>query len=49
MNIQPAHLETESRLKLWMKRFSWALPLFFLVKGLLWLAIPFVSALYVLD
>ena len=49
MNIQPTHFETESPVKLWMRRFSWALPLLFLIKGLLWLAIPLISAIYVLD
>jgi len=28
------------------KKLSWTLTLFFLLKGLLWLAIPFLSAVY---
>jgi hypothetical protein len=29
-----------------MKRVTWALPMFFLIKGLMWLAIPLVLGIY---
>lgn len=41
MNILPINTGNESlSIKVWMKKLSWALPLLFLIKGLLWLAIP---------
>jgi hypothetical protein len=40
MNIQPNNPVAESPLKVWMKRMGWALPLFFLLKGLMWLLVP---------
>ena len=46
---QPKADAGEIPLKLWKKRLAWALPVFFLIKGMLWLAIPLLSALYVLD
>lgn len=33
----------EYQFKGWRKKLYWVLPLFFLIKGLLWLAVPFVS------
>jgi hypothetical protein len=39
----------ETQVKGWKKRLYWALPLFFLIKGLLWLIVPVVSAVYVLN
>ena len=40
---------TTSPLKLWMKRTAWALPLFFLIKGLLWLTAPALYLLFTLE
>jgi hypothetical protein len=40
MNIQPNNAFAECSKKGWMKRLAWALPLFFLLKGLMWLAVP---------
>jgi hypothetical protein len=33
----------------WLKKLSWALPLFFLLKGLAWLALPALLAFYGLE
>ena len=33
----------------WLKKLSWALPLFFLIKGLAWLALPVLLAFYGLE
>ncbi len=35
--------------KIWLKKLAWALPLFFLMKGLFWLSIPVVLAVYGLN
>ena len=35
--------------KAWLQRLSWLLPLLFLVKGLLWLTLPALYALYAVD
>jgi hypothetical protein len=40
MNIHPNNPVGESSIKIWMKRMGWALPLFFFLKGLMWLVIP---------
>jgi hypothetical protein len=40
MNLKTNHTSDEETRKLWMKRMAWALPLFFLLKGLMWLAVP---------
>ncbi|MEW8085217.1 MAG: hypothetical protein AB2823_06580 [Candidatus Thiodiazotropha endolucinida] len=32
--------------KTWMKKLAWGLPLFFLIKGILWLAVPVLIAMY---
>jgi hypothetical protein len=45
MTIQPTDGVQALQGKVWVRRLSWALPLFFLVKGLLWL-VPFVSVLH---
>ena len=49
MNCRQIDLSHGNQAKGWTKRLSWALPLFFLVKGLLWLLIPFFSAVFVLN
>jgi hypothetical protein len=49
VNIQPASDLSAAPIKAWMKKFAWALPLFFLIKGLLWLLIPAISAVYLFD
>lgn len=49
MNRYSTAVVTDRTLKGWLKGLGWALPLFFLIKGLLWLAIPFLSAAYVLN
>jgi preprotein translocase subunit SecG len=49
MNIQPNHLSKEEPFKAWMKRMTWILPLFFLIKGLAWLAIPLILAIFSLN
>ncbi len=46
MILQSNSAITETPIKLWMKRLSWALPLFFLTKGLVWLALPLLLAVY---
>ena len=33
----------------WAKRLGWMLPLFFLIKGLLWLVVPLVTAAVILE
>ncbi|MET0028190.1 MAG: hypothetical protein ABW101_11185 [Candidatus Thiodiazotropha sp.] len=40
MNAQSMTGRLRSGTPQWMKRFAWALPLFFLLKGLLWLSVP---------
>lgn len=35
---------TENKFKLWFKRLGWAGFFFFLIKGLLWLIIPYLIA-----
>jgi hypothetical protein len=49
MNIQTAHMLNATQIKAWKKKLYWALPLFFLIKGLLWLAVSVISAIYVFD
>ncbi|WP_369156873.1 hypothetical protein [Candidatus Thiodiazotropha sp. LNASS1] len=39
----------ENPTKAWMKKLAWGLPLFFLIKGLLWLAVPILIAMYGLN
>ncbi|MET0064696.1 MAG: hypothetical protein ABW176_20585 [Candidatus Thiodiazotropha endolucinida] len=36
----------EKHTKAWIKKLAWGLPLFFLIKGLLWLAVPVLIAMY---
>jgi cytochrome c-type biogenesis protein CcmH/NrfF len=40
---------TKQPKKNWFKRLGWILPLFFFIKGLLWLIIPVILAYYGLD
>ncbi|MEW8561595.1 MAG: hypothetical protein AB2541_05800 [Candidatus Thiodiazotropha sp.] len=47
MNTYSTSDMKETQSKDWKKKLYWALPLFFMIKGLLWLAIPLVSAVYV--
>ncbi|MCB1858755.1 MAG: hypothetical protein KDI63_10805 [Gammaproteobacteria bacterium] len=49
MNLRLNDNVGDTPIKVWAKKLSWALPLFFLIKGLAWLAVPFISALYVLN
>ncbi|MES9824999.1 MAG: hypothetical protein AB2669_05060 [Candidatus Thiodiazotropha endolucinida] len=36
----------EKHTKAWIKKLAWGLPVFFLIKGLLWLAVPVLIAMY---
>lgn len=49
MLIRAVKSMVENGNRVWRGKLYWALPLFFLVKGLLWLTIPIVSAYYVLN
>lgn len=49
MGTQMTNLVTNTPANVWMKKLSWALPLLFLIKGLLWVTVPFISAIYVLN
>ncbi len=49
MKTQLNEVTTETNIQLWMKRLTWALPLFFLLKGMMWLALPIVLTLYGLN
>jgi hypothetical protein len=40
MNTPSNSAVAESSLKTWAKRMAWGLPLFFLIKGLMWLVVP---------
>ncbi len=40
MRIQTTGFSRETPAPPWIKRLAWGVPLFFLLKGLLWLAIP---------
>lgn len=42
-------MEKQNKFKLWFKRLGWAGFLFFLIKGLLWLIIPFLITKGVLS
>jgi hypothetical protein len=49
MNTRPDDPIVESSVKAWMKRAAWALPLFFLIKGLMWLAVPAVFLFFSIE
>jgi hypothetical protein len=49
MNIHPRNFAAESSLKAWTKRMAWGLPLFFLVKGLMWLVVPALFLFFSFD
>jgi hypothetical protein len=49
MNIQVTESIKQTPSKTWMKKMSWAIPLFFLIKGLAWLSVPVISAVYMVD
>jgi hypothetical protein len=49
MNIQMSSVANEKPVRSRAKRLAWALPLFFLIKGLLWLTVPVLYAIYGLD
>ena len=49
MNVQMSSVANEKPAWGWTKRLAWVLPLFFLIKGLLWLAIPVLYAIYGFD
>ncbi len=49
MKMQRIITSTETQTKLWMKKITWMLPLFFLAKGLMWLALPVFMAFYGLN
>ena len=49
MNIQTISVVNEKRAMVRMKKLAWFLPLFFLIKGLLWLAIPVLYTIYGLN
>ncbi|MEW8690817.1 MAG: hypothetical protein AB2535_06995 [Candidatus Thiodiazotropha endolucinida] len=36
----------EKHIKAWINKLAWGLPVFFLIKGLLWLAVPVLIAMY---
>lgn len=37
---------SEQKQGVWFNRLSWAIPMFFLIKGLLWIAVPLVLGIY---
>jgi hypothetical protein len=49
MDIRPTSVANETPARVWMRKLVWALPVFFLIKGLAWLAIPVLFAIYGLD
>jgi hypothetical protein len=49
MKIQAISATHQLMQKEWIKKLGWALPLFFLVKGLMWLAIPLILTIYRLN
>ncbi len=49
MKVQLNNIVTETQIAPWMKKLTWALPLFFLAKGLVWLVLPVVLAFYGLN
>jgi hypothetical protein len=49
MNIHLNNPVDESSIKVWTKRMAWALPLFFLLKGLMWLAVPALFLFFSLE
>lgn len=49
MNAQQSDVVGQNSAGTWTKRLSWMLPLLFLIKGLLWLVVPFLSAIYMLN
>jgi hypothetical protein len=49
MKMRANNPATESLFKVWMKRTAWALPLFFLVKGLMWLTVPALYLAFALE
>ncbi|MEW8559525.1 MAG: hypothetical protein AB2588_16205, partial [Candidatus Thiodiazotropha sp.] len=48
VNIQSINIMNKNLVEVWKNKLYWALPLFFLIKGLLWLAVPLISAVYAL-
>ena len=49
MNVQKISVVQETPERTWMNKLAWSLPLFFLIKGLLWLAIPALYAMYSIN
>lgn len=39
----------EKAARTWLKQLGWALPLFFLLKGLLWLSLPLITAYFAFE
>ncbi len=49
MKMHADNPTTESQLMVWMKRTAWALPLLFLIKGIMWLAVPALYLAFTLE
>ena len=46
MKIQTNAAVNRKSTRVWLKKLAWALPLFFLIKGLLWLTVPVLFTIY---
>jgi hypothetical protein len=46
MKTQANKQLSEQKHEVWFNRLTWAIPIFFLIKGLLWLAVPLVLGIY---
>ena len=49
MKSQSDAVVNEKPTRVWLKKLAWSLPIFFLIKGLLWLTVPVLYTIYYLK